>query len=110
MKDRGYRGLYLETKVLDIVGNTGLILGLEASTSVDDQGDGSGGRAFVKGSNLDAVASLGDGGGVAGLKDGRNQVQGLAGRGDGQHCALYQLTREEAGEEIVQKKRVYVHV
>lgn len=79
---------YLEAKVLDKVGDTGLVLGLETGTSVDDEGDGGGRRALVNGSDLDAVAGLGDSGGVSGLEDGGDQVQGLAGGGDGQHFSI----------------------
>lgn len=86
---------YLEAKVLDKVGDTGLVLGLEASTGVDDKGDRGSGGALVKGSNLDAVAGLGDGGGVTGLEDGGDQVQGLAGGGDGQHYGLQECQDEK---------------
>ena len=88
---------YLEAKVLDKVGDTGLVLGLETSTGVDDKGDGSGGRALINGSDLDAVAGLGDSGGVTGLEDGGDQVQGLAGGGDGQHCAISCSIRGRGG-------------
>ena len=79
--------VYLEAKVLDKVGDTGLVVGLEAGSGIDDQGDGCGGGVLVQGSNLDAVVGLGDGGGVTGLEDGGDQVQGLASRGDGEHDA-----------------------
>jgi len=70
------------------VGDTGLVLGLEARTGVDDKRDGGGGGGLVKGSDLDTVAGLGDSGGVTGLEESGDQVQGLTGRGNGQHISM----------------------